>query len=113
LFPLDIACQFSTLGVVKYLAKLSPDRLNACDVNKRSYPLHHACLGGNCEIISYLLETPLSSASLSERNVDGMLPIHLFCEYVKEQQEGEEEDTEYTETIWRLLKAYPEAVINW
>ena len=109
--PLDIACQFSTLGVVKYLAELSPDRLNTCHVNK-NFLLHHACRGGNDEVISYLLETPMSSASVSERNVDGMQPIHLFCEFVKGRCSCEEH-TEYTETIWRLLTAYPETVLNW
>jgi len=107
MYPLDLACQFSTLGVVKYLAELSPDRLNSCDRVNKNYPLHHACLWGNCEVISYLLER----SSVSERNANGMLPIHLFCEYVNEQEENE--DTEYTETIWRLLKAYPETVLNW
>jgi len=114
MYPLDIACQFSTLGVVKYLAELSPDRLNPCGFS-RNFPLHHACRGGNCEVISYLLETPMASASVSERNgmnSDGMLPIHLFCEFVKGRW-CEGETTEYTETIWRLLTAYPETVLNW
>ena len=115
MLPLNIACQFSTVGVVKYLIQLSPGRLNACDVNN-NFPLHHACRGGNCEVISYLLETPMSSASVSERNVDGMIPIHLFCdcEFVKGRWcECEGETPEYTETIWRLLTAYPETVLNW
>jgi len=112
MLPLDIASQFSPLGVVKYLAELiGTDRLNACDVNK-NYPLHHACRGGNWEVISYLLETPMSSASVSERNIDDMLPIHLFCEFVKGRW-CEGETPEYTETIWRLLTAYPETVLNW
>ena len=111
MYPLDIACQFSTVGVVKYLAKLSPDRLNACDVNK-NYPLHHACRGGNCEVISYLLETPMASASVSERNVNSLLPIQLFCDIVNRSEE-EKDTPEYTETIWRLLTAYPEAILNW
>jgi len=109
--PLDLACQFSTVGVVKYLAELSLDHLNACDVNK-NYSLHHACRGGNCKVIHHLLETQMSSVPVSERNVDGMLPIHLFCKFVDEHEE-EEKDTEYTETIWRLLTAYPETVLNW
>ena len=109
--PFDIACQFSTVGVVKYLAELSPDRLNACDVDK-DYPLHHACRGGNCEVIQHLLERPMSSASVSERNTDDKLPIHLFCEFVKRRW-CEGETPEYTETIWRLLSAYPETVLNW
>jgi len=111
MLPLDLACEVSTVSVVEYLAKLSPDRLNACDVNKNS-PLHHACRGGNCKVIGYLLETPMSSASVSERNVDDMLPIHLFCKFVNEH-EGEEKDIEYAETIWCLLSAYPETVLNW
>jgi len=111
MYPLDIACQFSTLGVVKYLVELSPDRLNPCGFS-RNFPLHHACRGGNCEVISYLLETPMAAASVSERNSDDMLPIHLFCEFINRQEE-EEDTPEYTETIWRLLTAYPETVLNW
>ena len=112
--PLDNACEVSTAGVVKHLAELLPDRLSTCDVNK-NYPLHHACCGGNCEVIAYLLETSMSSAAVSERNVDGKLPIHLFCEFVNGQwcEDGEEDTPEYTETIWRLLSAYPETVLNW
>ena len=111
MLPLDIASMVGTVGAVKYLAELSPDRLNACDMNK-NYPLHHACQGVNCEVISYLLETPMSS--VSERNVDGMLPIHLFCEFAScAPDEDEDDDTKYTDTIWRLLMAYPETVLNW
>jgi len=110
--PLDIAIQFSTVGVVKYLAELiGYNLLNACG-SSRNFPLHHACRGGNCEVISFLLETPIASASVSEKNVDGMLPIHLFCEFVKGRW-CEGETSEYTETIWRLLTAYPETVLNW
>jgi len=109
--PLDLACQFSTVEVAKYLEELiGNDRLNACDVNK-NFPLHHACRGGNCKVIEYLLERPMSSASVSERNVDDMLPVHLFCEFVKGRW-CEGETPEYTETIWRLLTAYPETVLN-
>ena len=111
--PLDIASEISTVGVVKYLAELSPNyRLNACDMDK-NYLLHHACRGGNFEVISYLLKTPISSASVSEKNDDGMLPIHLFCKFVNEHVEEEKDTPEYTETIWHLLTAYPETVLNW
>ena len=110
--PLDIAIQFSTVGVVKYLAELiGYNLLNACG-SSRNFPLHHACRGGNCEVISYLLERPMSSATVSERNADDMLPIHLFCEFVRGRW-CERETPEYTETIWRLLTAYPETVLNW
>ena len=117
MLPLDIASEASTVGIAKYLVELSPDRLNTCDTNK-NYLLHHACRGGNYKVVAHLLETSMSSAAVSERNVDGMLPIHLFCKFVNEQEEEEEEDDEedttaYTETIWRLLTGYPETVLNW
>jgi len=107
--PLNIASYASTVGIVKYLAALSPGRLNACDMNK-NFPLHHACWGGKPEVIHYLLETPLSSASVSERNANGMLPIHLFCEFISCHGY---DLPEFTEIIWRLLTAYPETVLNW
>ena len=78
MLPLDIASEASTVGIAKYLVELSPDRLNTCDTNK-NYLLHHACRGGNYKVVAHLLETSMSSAAVSERNVDGMLPIHLFC----------------------------------
>ena len=107
--PLNIASYASTVGIVKYLAELAPGRLNACDMN-RNFPLHHACWGGKPEVVSYLLETPLSSASVSERNANGMLPIHLFCEFISCHGY---DLPEFTEIIWRLLSAYPETVLNW
>jgi len=109
MLPLDTACHSSTLGVVKYLSDLVPDHLNRCDRNK-NYPLHHACRGGKCEVISYLLDRPMSSASVSERNADDKLPIHLFCEHLRCCHRYDL--PEYTETIWRLLSAYPETVLN-
>jgi len=110
MLPLDIASEVGTVGIVKYLAELSLDRLNTCDMNN-NYLLHHACRGGNCEVILYLLETPMSS--VSERNDDDMLPIHLFCKFVNEQEGEGDDKPDYTETIWRLLTAYPETVMNW
>ena len=109
MFPLHVASEMSTVGVVEYLAELSPEHLDDCDTNK-NFPLHHACRGVNCEVIAYLLDRPISSVSVSERNADGMLPIHLFCVYVNEQDEEGEDTPVYTETIWRLLTAYPETL---
>ena len=31
----------------------------------------------------------------------------------EEEEDDEEDTTAYTETIWRLLTAYPETVLNW
>ena len=46
IYPLHIACKFSSVKVVKYLVELAGDTLNNVDANNNS-PLHYACRGGN------------------------------------------------------------------
>mmetsp|Transcript_4473 Transcript_4473/g.7966 ORF Transcript_4473/g.7966 Transcript_4473/m.7966 type:complete len:535 (-) Transcript_4473:134-1738(-) len=107
--PLNIACQFAIVDVVKVLVDLHDGCLKICDVNN-DFPLHYACRGGNCDVVKYLLKEPM--ASISEKNTDGFLPIHLFCDFVKERW-CDGKSTQYLETMWRLLMAYPETVLNW
>ena len=78
-FPLHIACEFSSVKVVRYLMEMHDEHTrNRLDVNKDSI-LHYACRGGNCEVVKYLLDE--QSQHVIERNVDGKLPIHLMCEF--------------------------------
>ena len=106
--PLHIACGYGTVGVVKFLVELFDGCLNLCDEDNNS-PLHYACIGVNCDVVKYLLAK--QTAAVSERNADDELPIHLLCDC------GEDldirESPEYVETIWRLLQAHPETVLNW
>ena len=72
-FPLHIACEFSSIKVVKYLMDILDERIwNHLDVNKDSI-LHYACRGGNCEVVKHLLNN--QSPHVTERNVDGKLPF--------------------------------------
>ena len=108
-FPLHIACEFGTADVVKFLAEPLDIWLNVCDVNK-NFPLHYACRGCSFGVVKYVLGK--QKTSFSARNADGKLPIQLLCE--AGQQDGvDNESPEFTETIWRLLLAYPETVLNW
>jgi len=102
-FPLHITCEFSSIKVVKYLMDMLDDRIwNHLDDNDDSI-LHYACRGSNCEVVKYLLNK--QSPHVSERNADQKLPIQLFCE------SGLPSDSlENTDTIYRLLLAYPETV---
>jgi len=102
-FPLHVACEFSSGKVVKYLMNMLDDRMkNHLDANDDSI-LHYACRGGNCEVVKYLLHK--QSPHVSKRNADGKLPIQLFCEA------GSSSDSlEHTDTVYRLLLAYPETV---
>ena len=100
--PLHIACQHGTVDVVKYLVEYDVGCLDICD-DSNHFPIHHACRRGNCDIIIYLLKK--SIASVSERNVENKLPIELLFD-----SNGNHDSTEYTEVIWRLLKAHPETL---
>jgi len=87
--------------------ELNDSCLDHCDSNK-NYPLHHACREGNFGVVKYLLESRVPS--VSERNGNNKLPIHLLCESGNDKVDHE--SAEYVETIWRLLVAYPETVLN-
>ena len=100
LLPIHLACCLSTSDVVQYLVELDQSVLEDRDDSGNNL-LHIACKMGNCGAIKYLSQTSL----VSTENNDGLLPIHLLC-----ARSGEQESTEYTESIWRLLVAHPETV---
>jgi len=107
-FPLHIACYNSTVDVVKYLVELEGRCLDECD-HALDYPLHNACITGNYEVINYLLDR--QSSSVSKRNVNGQLPIHLLC--ISHRFTKDNESPEYVGTVYRLLLAQPDVVMNW
>ena len=104
-YPLHIACLFRSAKVVKYLVELAGDTLDRCDANKDS-PLHYACRGGKCGVVKYLLEANVPS--VSERNNDNKLAVHLLFECGENILDRE--SMEYVETVWQLLLANPEVV---
>ena len=103
--PLQIACEFSSVKVVKYLVDLDGDNLNNIDAKNNS-PLHYACRGGSLGIVKYLLQANVPS--VSERNNNNKLAIHLLLECGEETLDRE--SLEYVETIQQLLLANPEVV---
>ena len=105
-YPLHIACKFSPAKVVKYLVELYGDTvLNIVDANNNS-PLHYVCHGGNLRVMKYLLE--VNVPSVSERNNDNKLAIHLLFECGENTLDRD--SLEYIETIHQLLLANPEMV---
>ena len=80
--------------------------MNNVDANNNS-PLHYACRGGKCDVVKYLLEANVPS--VSERNNDNKLAIHLLFE-CGENTLDTRESMEYVETVWQLLLANPEVV---
>ena len=114
--PIHIACRFSSAKVVqhlveddgkvaKYLVGLDVGRILQYKDMNNDTPLHYACGGGNLGVVKYLLNR--NAPSVSDRNVDNKLPFHLLCEC----EEVDKKSTEYTETLFLLLRANPETVM--
>ena len=104
--PLHIACQHhDSADVIGYLIGLHTLTLDALDRGKNT-ALHYACRGAKYETIALLLEK-YSTASLSKTNDHGKLPIDLLWESnaVKDR-----ESVEFTDSFFRLLRAYPEMI---
>ena len=119
IYPIHIACQFCSLGVVKFLLEQLDDGcMEVCD-NKDSL-LHHACRSGNCAVVKFLLGSHAAAAA-SDKNGKGKVPLQLLCEYEYDEEETQEEkckggndaergEIEYAETIWMMLLATPDVV---
>ena len=108
-FPLHIACEFSSVTVVQFMMEMLDERTwNHLDMNKDSI-LHYACRGGNLRVVKYLLDK--KNAHVSEHNKENKLPIHLLFESYNNTVDRDSK--EYIETVWLLLLAHPETVMNW
>jgi len=108
-FPIHIACEFSSIQVVKFLVEYDGIPTSHLDLNKDSI-LHYACRGGNCEVVKYLITNHASLVSSAEVNGNGELPIHLLCEAGKDEVDCN--SAKYIETIWLMLLSNPEAVMS-
>ena len=116
LLPFHIACNVGSLDVVKYILaegrnifrpSESFNFMVACGEQKE-YPLHVACRKGKFSVVKLLVDE--QSASVSKTRYDGKLPIHLLCE--AEDGVVDRESVEYVESIFLLLKAQPEAALD-
>ena len=107
--PLHLASQLSesamSISIVKYLARLDPTTLGAVD-EQGNIALHYACHGAKHKMIALLTET---YGAVSKRNARNQLPIHLLME---SNEVRDREGIEYTDSIFRLIRAYPEAVMR-
>ena len=107
--PLHVACQHhSSAAVIQYLVGLDTSILDAVD-RERNTALHYACRGAKYENIALLLEK-YDAVSVSKRNAHGKLPIDVLWESSAVE---DRESIEYTESVFRLLRAYPETVMNY
>ena len=105
--PLHVACMHhESTSVVQYLVGLDTTTLEAVDHDDNT-PLHYACRGAKYETIALLLDK-YNAMSVSKRNAEGKLPIDVLCE----SDEVAEESIEHLESLFRLLRVFPETVMN-
>eukprot|EP00984_Skeletonema_dohrnii_P011727 scaffold4702_cov111-Skeletonema_dohrnii-CCMP3373.AAC.4 len=108
MIPLHNACMHhDSACIVQYLLDLDIRTLRVADFDNNT-ALHYACRGAKYESIALLLEK-YDAVSVSKRNAQNKLPIDLLWESNEVQ---DRESIEYTESVFRLLKAYPETVID-
>eukprot|EP00986_Skeletonema_menzelii_P001912 scaffold518_cov105-Skeletonema_menzelii.AAC.8 len=106
--PLHIACEHhDSASVVEYLLDLDTRTLRATDIDNNT-ALHYACRGAKHDTIAMLLEK-YDAASVSKRNGHGKLPIDLLWE---SNEVSDRESLKYTESVFQLLRAYPEMVTS-
>ena len=105
--PLHVACQYhDSACVVGYLIELADVTLDTID-RQGNTALHYACRGAKYQTIALLLES-FDAVSVSKRNAQNELPIELLWE----SDQVDRESVEYTDSIFRLLKALPETLTN-
>ncbi len=108
MIPLHAACQYhESASVVDYLIGLDSIAFRATDFEHNT-ALHFACRGAKYDTITLLLEK-YGGIAISKRNSHNQLPIHLLLE---SPGVSDREDIKYMESIYRLLRAYPETVIG-
>jgi len=106
--PLHVAIQHhDSTKMVDYLIGLDPNTLTAMDRGGNT-ALHLACRGAKYDTITLLLEK-YGAVSVSQCNVCNKLPIHLLFE--SNAVANREDDTKYLESVFQLLRAYPETVM--
>ncbi len=106
--PLHIACEHhDSLSVVEYLIGLDKSTLDVVD-NAGNTALHYACRGAKYETIAFLLEK-YDAVTVSKRNSHKKLPIDLLLE---SNAVGDRESIKYTESVFRLLREYPEMIMT-
>ena len=104
--PLHVASEHhDSVSVVQYILSLARITRDATD-SRGNTALHYACRGAKHDTIAMLLEK-YDAASVSKRNADDKLPIDLLWE---SNEVTGRESLEYTESVFQLLRAYPELV---
>eukprot|EP00984_Skeletonema_dohrnii_P026526 scaffold15883_cov155-Skeletonema_dohrnii-CCMP3373.AAC.1 len=105
---LHIACQHhESADVIQYLIGLDTTTLDAVD-KEGDTALHIACRSAKYDNIALLLEM-YDAVSVSKWNAHGKRPINLLWESNLVEDRG---SVEYTESVFRLLKACPEMVMT-
>ena len=108
-FPLHVACEHhDSTNVVDYILGLSPHITRDAIDSRGNTTLHCACRGAKYDTIALLVEK-YGAVSITKRNTQGKLPIDMLWE---SNEVGDRESVEYMGSVFQLLKAYPDMMMN-
>ena len=109
--PVHVACRLGCrydlpYASIRYLIGLDKTVLTMQD-KIGQLPIHKACRGGHTLVIELIMAT--NTSTITSRNDRNELPVFLLCKTT-----GKERcflrSKEWTEKIWELLVAHPEAM---
>lgn len=104
--PLHIASRHHhSTDIVKYLVDLDITNIGAVD-NQGDTALHCACRGAKYDTIALLLQTR-RVAPVSQQNNQKQLAIEVLWD---SEEVNDRESREFTECVYRLLRAYPDTL---
>ena len=92
-------------GTIKLLMSAKIESLRHADFHGNT-PLHIACGGGKCDVVTWILER--AGAALSVQSDEGKTPMQMLL-YHAECDRG---NIEYVQAVYALLRADPEAVVS-
>ncbi|KAK1734111.1 ankyrin repeat domain-containing protein [Skeletonema marinoi] len=105
---LHMACQYhDSTSVVQFMLSRDETILDTVDKTGNT-AFHYACSGARYDTIALLLEK-YDAVSVSKRNAHGKLPIDLLFDSMMVE---DRESNVYIESVFRLLTAYPETLMN-
>lgn len=104
--PLHIASRHHhSTDIVKYLVDLDITNIGAVN-NQGDTALHCACRGAKYDTIALLLQTR-RVVPVSQQNNQKQLAIEVLWE---SEEVNDRESREFTECVYRLLRAYPDTL---
>ncbi|KAL7482272.1 hypothetical protein ACHAW6_007949 [Cyclotella cf. meneghiniana] len=104
--PIHIAAKIHSVEMVKFLVESNEHTLTMPDVSIE-VALHKACRVGNLKAVQYMMHKYMGTLAIA--NHSNELPAHILCLALGKCEN--DKMMKHIETIFMMLRAYPEAIV--